>query len=220
MPKITDTVKHLLIINVLVYFATNMLMGEPSSSIPENTWEWGREALALFSPSSTYFKPYQIVSHLFMHSGLNHLFFNMFALYMFGTALETYWGAKKFLIYYLFTGFGAMVLHMIVLYVEAQYMGADGAGYLEYSRSWGASGSVFGLLAGFGMLFPNNVIQLIIPPIALKAKYFVLIYAGLELFLGFSGMNTGIAHFAHLGGALFGVLIILYWRKTDNRWLK
>ena len=218
MPKITDTVKHLLIINVLVYFATLLLMGEGERSA-ETFWELGRYGFALFFPTSDHFYPIQLVTHMFMHADEMHLLFNMFAVYMFGTALETYWGAKKFLIYYLVTGFGAMLLYLLV-----QYLGVMndpvGLAAIEKIPMLGASGAVFGLLAGFGMLFPNNVIQLLFPPIALKAKYFVLIYAAIELYLGVSGMNTGIAHFAHLGGALFGVLIILYWRKTDNRWLK
>ena len=199
MGRITDVVKNLLIINVIVFFGTKIMLGAE------------RGMFALYYPSlEEYFRPYQVITHMFMHGNEQHLFFNMFALYMFGSALEAYMGAKKFLFYYLFTGFGAMALHLFVNYLEIQYMnGSPGS-------VWGASGSVFGLLAGYGMLFPNQRIMLLIPPIPMKAKYFVSIYAAIELFLGVSSFNTGIAHFAHLGGALFGVLLILYWRKTGN----
>lgn len=214
MFRITETVKHLIIINALMYFVTNMLMGEGIAR-PESFWEMGRYGLALFFPTSDFFYPIQVVSHMFMHGDLFHLFFNMFAVYMFGSAMESLWGAKKFLIYYLFTGFGAMLLYLLVQYLGVVISGAD-ISMIENTPMLGASGAVFGLLAAYGMKFPNNVIQLIFPPIPLKAKYFVLIYGALELFLGISGANTGIAHFAHLGGALFGVLLILYWRKTGN----
>lgn len=208
MIKITDTVKHLLIINVLMYFGTTLL---------ESPLDWDRGTLALFFPFTEHFQPLQIVTHMFMHGDLNHLFFNMFAIYIFGSAMETYWGAKKFLFYYLFSGFGAMLLYLFTLYFEAIYI-VGNPDLLSVSPAWGASGAVFGLLVAYGMTFPNNVLQLIFPPVALKAKYFVIIYAVIELYLGVSGHNTGIAHFAHLGGALFGFLLVMYWRKYENRW--
>lgn len=222
MFRITDVVKHLLILNVLMYFGT-MLIGDPSPQtmnalVNEQTTnfsEWGRFRLALFFPTSDYFQPYQIVTHMFMHSDIGHLFFNMFAVFMFGPPLEEAWGPKRFLYYYLFTGFGAMALHMLVQYIEMSSGGVSP--FMVNVPVLGASGAVFGILIGFGMLFPNSVVQLLIPPIPLKAKYFVLIYAGLELFLGLGNFNTGIAHFAHLGGALFGFLLILYWRKYGSR---
>jgi membrane associated rhomboid family serine protease len=142
-----------------------------------------------------------------MHGNLTHLFFNMFAIFMFGPILEMTWGPKRFLIYYFFTAFGALVLHTGVSYFVA------GGDWNQMPGVLGASGAVFGILLGYGVYYPNNVIQLLIPPIPLKAKYFVMIYAALELFLGVSGSNTGVAHFAHLGGALFGLIIIWYWRK-------
>ena len=218
MLRITDVVKHLLIINVLMYFGT-MFLGEPSNEIMnelvmlrETDFSlWGRYRLAMFSPASPYFQPYQIVTHMFMHGGTLHLFFNMFALFMFGPPIEAMWGPRRFLFYYFLTGFGALLLHIIVQYIELTYFGAPA--YLAHIPMLGASGAIFGLLLAYGMLFPNNIIQLIFPPIPIKAKYFVLILAGIDLFLGLGGFNTGIAHFAHLGGALFGFLLIFYWRR-------
>jgi membrane associated rhomboid family serine protease len=217
MYRITDTVKHLLIINVLLYFGS-MLLGEPSSETmlslinerTNNFADWGRYRLAMFFPSSDYFQPYQIISHMFMHGSVGHLFFNMFGLYMFGPPLESVWGPRRFLTFYLITGFGALGLHLIASYLEIQMLG--GSSYMINVPMLGASGAIFGVLAGFGMLFPNTTIMLLIPPIPMKAKYFVLIYAVLELFLGVSNFTAGVAHFAHVGGAIFGVLLILYWR--------
>ncbi len=222
MYRITDVVKHLLIINILMYLGT-LLLGDPSSEamldlVNERTTDlsqWGRYRLAMFYPTSEYFQPYQLVTHMFMHGDLGHLFFNMFAVFMFGPPLEATWGPKRFLFFYLFTGFGALGLHLLVRYIDITTGGASP--FMANVPVLGASGAVFGLLLGFGMLFPNNVIQLLIPPIPLKAKYFVIIYAGIELFLGLSNFNTGVAHFAHLGGALFGFLLILYWRKFGSR---
>jgi len=207
MPRITDVVKNLLILNVLMYFGTYYLMGD------------NRYILAMFFPNAEYgfFQPYQIVTHMFMHGNTTHLLFNMFALYMFGSAVETRFGPKRFLLYYFITGFGALALYLLVKYLEISGVipGMD-AHDIFRTPMLGASGAVFGLLAAFGMLFPNAIITLIIPPIPMKAKYFVLIYAVLELFLGVSRFDTGVAHFAHLGGALFGFLLILYWKKTGN----
>ncbi|MFZ2900532.1 MAG: rhomboid family intramembrane serine protease [Saprospiraceae bacterium] len=217
MYRITDTVKHLLIINVLVFLGS-MLLGSPGEDVMmslinerSNLFaDWGRYRLAMFFPTSDYFHPYQIVTHMFMHADVGHLFFNMFGLFMFGPPLESVWGPKRFLSYYLITGFGALGLHLVATYMEIQMMG--GSSYLVNVPMLGASGAIFGLLAGFGMLFPNATIMLLFPPIPLKAKYFVLIYAVIELFLGVSNFTAGVAHFAHVGGALFGVLLILYWR--------
>ncbi|MCB0704379.1 MAG: rhomboid family intramembrane serine protease [Saprospiraceae bacterium] len=209
MYRVTDVVKHILILNVLMFLGTK-LMGEPTA-YPTQFSEFGRLQLAMFFPTSDYFRPYQIITHMFMHGNISHLFFNMFAVFMFGPPLEQAWGPKRFLIYYFVAGFGALLLHLGVSYLEMQQPGMAG---LENVPMLGASGAVFGLLVGFGMLFPDARIMLLIPPIPLKAKYFVLIYAGLELFLGLGKFAPGVAHFAHLGGALFGFLLILYWRRT------
>jgi membrane associated rhomboid family serine protease len=218
---ITDVVKHLLIINVLAYLGTQ-LMGEPNNEMMQalvageesRLSDWGRLQLAVFYPTSEFFRPYQIVTYMFMHGNLPHILFNMFALYMFGSSVESLWGPKRFLFYYFFTGVGALVLQLIVQTIELK----NGApGYIVNIPMLGASGAVFGILAAYGMQFPNNIIQLLFPPISMKAKYFVLIYAALEIGLGLSPFSTGVAHFAHVGGALFGALLILYWRKSGNR---
>lgn len=216
MYRITDVVKHLLIINVLMYLGS-MLLGDPPEYIYSFA-DWGRYRLAMFYPASDFFKPFQIVTHMFMHANLGHLFFNMFALFMFGPSLEANWGPQRFLFFYLGAGFGALGLYLLVQYLQISNINdIEMAKDLINTPVVGASGAVFGLLAGYGMMFPNNVIQLLIPPIPLKAKYFVLIYAGIELFLGLGNFNTGVAHFAHLGGALFGFLLILYWRRFGSR---
>ncbi|MBK8502098.1 MAG: rhomboid family intramembrane serine protease [Saprospiraceae bacterium] len=207
MFQITDVVKQLLIINGLLYMVTNVLMPNLAP------------ALAMYYPASDFFRPWQIVTHMFMHGNFQHLFFNMFALYMFGTALESYMGPKRFLIFYFISGFGALALYLFVWYLEISGLSPDQYQNFLASpyRMVGASGAVFGLLAGYGMLFPNSRIMLLIPPIPIKAKYFVLIYAALELYFGISNSNPGVAHFAHLGGAIFGALTILYWRKSGFR---
>lgn len=199
--NITPVVKNLLIINVLVYFGASLLLKSNAAM------------LYMFYHTNPNFEPYQIVTHMFMHGSTMHLFFNMFALFMFGPILEMTWGPKRFLIYYFFTAFGAAILHTLVSYIELTYLGnAD----ITNSAVVGASGAVFGLLLGYGVYYPNNIVQLLIPPIPMKAKYFVMIFAGIELFLGVSSFNTGIAHFAHLGGALFGLIMIWYWRSQGR----
>lgn len=212
MFRVTGVVRHLLIINVLMFFATMVLQ---SSGIDL------KDLLSMYYPLSDNFRGYQIITHMFMHFDLTHLFFNMFALYMFGPPIEARWGARRFLFYYLFTGLGALGLHLITFHFELQVIAesnlALAQNMLQHSGMLGASGAVFGLLAAFGMLFPNVQLMLIFPPIPMRAKYFVLIYGALELFLGIANFNTGVAHFAHVGGALFGVLLILYWRKFGSR---
>jgi membrane associated rhomboid family serine protease len=158
--------------------------------------------LAMVSWNSDYFMPHQLVTHMFMHSpnNLMHVFFNMFALWMFGSTLENVWGTKRFLIYYFLTGLGAAVLHQLVS--DAPVVGASGA--------------VFGVLLAFGMLFPNTriYIWMLFP---MKAKWFVLIYGAIEFYLGFAN-NPGdnVAHFAHLGGMVFGYIIIKYWSRNKR----
>ncbi len=206
--------------------------------------------LGLYQPQSEAFKPYQMVTHMFMHGGLAHIFFNMFALFMFGRVLEQVWGGKRFLIYYLVTGFGAALLHMLVGYLQAQNLLSElppgtlskiqteglealraGKNYVnpEMARlnvvintpTVGASGAVFGLLLAFGMLFPNARLMLLFPPIPIRAKYFVIGYGALELYLGLTQQGSNVAHFAHLGGMLFGIALIYLWKKNQfnqNRW--
>jgi len=207
-------IKNLVIINSLVLLATYL------------TGDFMYEKFSLFYFESPLFKPYQLVTHMFMHGGFMHLFFNMYALIIFGVALEQVWGSKKFFLYYMVTGLGAALLHSLVLYIDASsLMNAVQAGdqiavqkldALMRTPTVGASGAVYGVLLAYGMLFPNNVLQLIFPPIALKAKWFVLIFGVIELALGVSNTGGNIAHFAHLGGMIFGYFLIIYWKKNNK----
>lgn len=203
MPPITDVVKNLIIINVVLFFGIRYAM---PNLLPY---------FILYFPDTNYdlFKPLQLVTHMFMHGNTMHLLFNMYALYLFGSALENYWGPQRFLKFYFICGFGAIAMHLGVWSWELSNLSQP-----EYMRELGrgvvgASGAIFGLLAGFGTVFPNVVLSLIFPPISMKAKYFVLIYAGIELYLGVNGIQSGVAHFAHLGGALFGFLLVKYWQR-------
>jgi membrane associated rhomboid family serine protease len=230
-------VKNLIFINVLMllayYVAGNTL------NIDLN------QTLGMYFPKSDQFRPIQILSHMFMHAGFTHLFFNMFALYMFGQILEQVWGPKRFFIYYIVTGLGAMVIHEAVIAVQyARVMNIinpeqlqevldngykyllQGKVYFDpvmkelqsilYTPTVGASGAVFGVLLAFGVLFPNTQLMLLFPPIPIRAKYFVAIYGGIELYLAVTQPGSSIAHAAHLGGMLFGYILIRYWRKTSN----
>lgn len=265
-------VKNLLIINVLMFIA--QIVSEKSFGVNLE------DILGLHYPASMAFKPWQFITYMFMHGSFGHLFFNMFALWMFGYALENIWGPRRFLVYYLVTGIGAALVHYLVIFITInptvvllngliadpnapaifdfitqhalqinQYSGdiylqsqkfqealealaynpenrqalqiahnflVD---YREYYISLpnviGASGAVFGILLAFGMLFPNTLIFIyFLFPI--KAKYFVIIYGLIELFYGFSGANSNVAHFAHLGGMIFGFFLILYWKKRGR----
>ncbi|MBE0652825.1 MAG: rhomboid family intramembrane serine protease [Bacteroidales bacterium] len=224
-------VKNLIIINVLMFLA---LLGFQTAFGTDLN-----RILGLYYFKSPYFEPYQVVTHMFMHGSIGHIFFNMFALWMFGKVLEQVWGGKRFLIYYFVTGLGAVFLHMLVNHLElasslreasatfgvesfteenvrsmlqsgnplAQKVGAG-----LYVPTVGASGAVFGVLLAFGMLFPNTRLMLLFPPIPIKAKYFVIGYGALELWLGLTQSGSNIAHFAHLGGMLFGFLLIKFWK--------
>jgi len=149
------------------------------------------------------FHIWQLLSYGFLHGNLNHIFFNMFGLWMFGRDIERMMGARRFLIYYLTCVIGAGIVQLVVA-------GTQGGIY----PTIGASGGVFGILLAFAMAFPNRVIMLLFPPIPMKAKYFVLMYGLLELYLGLSGGAPGVANFAHLGGMFFGFMLIQYWRKA------
>lgn len=257
--SIPPVIRNLLIINVLVFFADYALstMGINLSRL-----------FALHNVQSAYFKPIQFVTHMFMHGGITHIFFNMFALYMFGRMLEIVWGPKRFLVYYFITGLGAAALHSFVNYISLVEIQNDMAAFIntpspdlfmafvrehlsnpspqindfiqQYSMApqsqqlityaqeltdkiylmhlnvptVGASGAVFGVLLAFGMLFPNTQLMLLFPPIPIKAKYFVMGYGAIELFaVIIPGSGDNIAHFAHLGGMIFGYFLIKYWNK-------
>lgn len=192
-------VKNLIIINILFFAAQELL--------PNGLGEQLTNMLGLHYIGSPLFNPYQIVTHLFLHGSIEHLFSNMFALWMFGRILEYDLGSKRFLIYYMVTGIGAALLHSGVVALENH-------GNVPFDViTVGASGAVFGILLGFGMLHPNDRIMLLIPPIPMKAKYFVIMYGVLELTLGFTGVASNIAHFAHVGGMLFGFPLLMYWKK-------
>ncbi len=193
MRNLPPAVKNLLIVNIIVFLGTE-LIGNPMYAL-----------FALFPISSPYFHWWQIVTHMFMHGSFGHIFFNMWSLIVFGPVLERMWGSKKFLIYYFVCGIGAAICHEAVLYFFVQ-------GMLNVPTV-GASGAIYGLLLGFGMLYPNYTLTLVFPPVSMKAKWFVIIFAAIELVTGIVGTNDGVAHFAHLGGMLFGLLLILYWKK-------
>lgn len=207
MQVLPEVTKNLIIINVLMFLAT--------LSFERFMYTY----LSLFPVQSPLFQPYQVVTHMFMHGSSMHIFFNMFTLFMFGPDIERAFGPKKFLIYYLATGLGAAALHTFVQYIEVSQMAPNSAELMDMlgTPTVGASGAIFGLLAAFGMLYPNRMLMLLIPPIPMKAKYFVLIFGAIELYLGLSGKQPGVAHFAHLGGAIFGVLIMLFWRSRGER---
>ena len=153
------------------------------------------------------FHSYQLVTYMFLHGGFGHLFGNMFALWMFGRTLEYELGSQRFLTYYMVCGIGAALIQMGV----ATLFG-------ENLTLLGASGAVFGLLLAFGVMHPNNMIYVIPFPFPIKAKWFVVGYAVLEILLGWSPLNTGVAHFAHVGGMLWGLALLLYWRKRGKIW--
>ena len=269
-----DVVKNLLIINILAFLATYVLAGTFGINLID--------FFGLHWIGAEKFEPYQLVTYMFMHGGPSHIFFNMFAVWMFGSALENYWGPKRFLTYYLITGFGAAFIHYAIAYfLDLQpviellngFINAPSAETLDHIRAnhsfeWGsqqivdlykknvsnisavingsatpvqldavrdfmiaykadflnqpnvvgASGSLFGLLLAFGMLFPNARLFMIFIPFPIKAKYFVLGYGLLELVQGISrNPNDNVAHFAHLGGMLFGYILIKLWSKNQYR---
>ena len=273
-------VKNLLIINGLMFLATVTFESSMGLDL--------RDLLGLHYFQSEKFNIFQIVSYMFMHGDISHIFFNMFAVWMFGSAIENVWGSKRFLIYYLLTGFGAAIIHYITIYIDmapiisqmeaiiyspnadaiigfanahpwGNYIDSirypqiyeetlefynntlqtlntnpndSGAlrdasvffqdylrHYLNLPNVIGASGSLFGILLAFGMMFPNMKLYMIFIPIPIKAKYLMIGYGAMELFSAIQD-NPGdnVAHFAHIGGMLFGFIIIKFWEKTGVRW--
>ena len=211
-------VKHLLIINVLLYLAT-FTMNRFQIDLTDYL------GLHFFKASD--FKPYQLITYMFMHGNFEHLFFNMFALWMFGNTLENIWGSKRFLWFYMLCGIGAGLCQEVVQYIQyvttlAQYDSVNFGGgqvismanYLNMLNTVGASGAIYGLLLAFGMMFPNSMIYLYFF-VPIKAKWFVIGYAVIELVSGFIG-GGNVAHFAHLGGMLFGLILILVWKKKGR----
>ncbi|MBK9729817.1 MAG: rhomboid family intramembrane serine protease [Chitinophagaceae bacterium] len=257
-------VKNLLILNGLLFLATVVLQNNYNIDLVN--------ILGLHFFTSTEFRPYQLVTHMFMHGSIMHIFSNMFALWMFGSVLENHWGPKRFLIFYFVCGLGGAFMHLGVTWFEYSNLQNAVNTYLlhpgipefatlstrydhllnmnaidQFISQWkqnptdpafinqsgemassflgiladipvvGASGAVFGVLLGFGMLFPNTYLYLLFPPIPIKAKYFVIFYGLFELYAGFSGTQSGVAHFAHIGGMLFGFILIRLWNKTNRQ---
>ena len=207
MRQITDIVKNLIIVNVVIYLVTMLVMPQV------------RDLLIFHYPAEgNGFQPLQIITHMFMHAPGGgdsllsmHLLFNMVGLYFFGPPLEALWGGKRFLFFYFFAGLGAVALHTLVSFIKVNYYGGTPGAML------GASGAISGIVVGFAYHYPNQKISLIFPPVSLAAKYFVPILLLIDLSLGLGRVGTGIAHFAHLGGALFGFLLIMYWQKFGSR---
>ncbi len=243
MGRLTDAVKHLLIINVILFFAT-MIYGD-------QMYQW----LSLWFPKNTNFEWWQVITHMFMHGSLMHIIFNMYALWAFGTPLERVWGRNKFLFFYFSAGLGSALLHSGVNY----YLFNDGLNALvdaglakdqildilargQYNTQWyelvpsskvdsfltayntpavGASGAIYGILVAFAFMYSEAKLMLIFLPVPIKAKYFVPLLIAVDLIFGIGNVNTGIAHFAHIGGALIGFIMMWYWKQNqfnDNRW--
>lgn len=223
MRNIPTITKNLLIINVLM-FAAYFVFSRLNINL--------NRLLGLHFFLESDFHLYQLVTYMFMHAGLSHIFFNMFALWMFGRIVETVWGPKRFLTYYLTCGIGAGLIQMVAQFISF-YLTMKGA-YPEFGigdvmtavhanefalNTWttvGASGAIYGILLAFGMLFPEERIFIFPLPVPIKAKWFVAIYAVLELSLGLGMPGDSVAHFAHLGGMLFGYLLIRYWQRHPN----
>ena len=209
--SVPAAVRNIIFINALVMVMTML------------NQEFMYEHFALFYPTSPFFHWWQPLTHMFMHGGFWHLFFNMYTLYIFGSILERVWGARKFLIFYFVTGLGAALVHTGVEWLQMHnWIGqaAEGAiaaqasiHALKMTPTVGASGAIYGVLMGYAMLYPDSILTLIFPPVSLKAKWFVLIFAAIELLTGITGTGGGIAHFAHLGGLIFGFILIRFWKK-------
>lgn len=249
MMRITDTVKHLIIVNIIFFVAANVLVPAMNQILP----------MYFFENPNFYF--WQPISSMFMHGSIMHIFFNLFALFSFGTTLETMWGGKKFLLFYLVCGLGAAALHTGVNYYVVHSginvlvdAGVDRGSIVsllqegKFNPGWatimgqehmmsmlsayntpvvGASGAIYGLLVAFAFMFPNAELMMMFIPVPVKAKYFVPgillldLYGGVAGGFSLFGGGGGIAHFAHIGGAVMGYLLMVYWKKTQfnkNRW--
>ncbi len=215
-------VKNLVIINAIVllvkYLGQGRFLGHHMDSL-----------LGLHFMGSPEFEPWQLVTHMFMHGDFWHLFMNMFGLFMLGSPLEYHWGSKRFLNFYLLCGLGGAALNMGVQAWELGRLAEQGTvaanleiGRILYTPMVGASGAIFGILAAFGILYPNVELMIFPLPIPIKAKWFVLLYAGYETYAGYAGLmgqgSDNIAHFAHLGGAVVGALLALLWRRRLQPW--
>jgi membrane associated rhomboid family serine protease len=187
--KIPPIVLNLIIINAIVFVA-QLVFGDPLTNL-----------LALYPYNSGFFKPYQLVTHMFAHGGFLHILFNMYALWIFGAVLERLWGPKKFLIFYLVCGLAAGLTQMF---------------FVSSAAAIGASGAIMGLLAAFAYTFPNTEFFILPFPFPIKAKYMAAIFAAFDLFGGFAG-GDNVAHFAHIGGLVMGLILVIIWNKTDKK---
>lgn len=224
MRNIPTVTKNLLIINVLAYLV-GMVFGIHSGGF--------NDLFGLHFFLAPDFGLYQLVTYMFMHASLSHLFFNMFALWMFGCIVERTWGARKFLFYYMACGIGAGLLQEMAQFVQFYMLAAESIHGFSVSQImtvakanvaginlWttvGASGAIYGILLAFGMLYPEERMFIFPLPVPIKAKFFVVGYAAIELFMAFSISGDDVAHLAHLGGMLFGFLLIRYWRRHPGR---
>jgi len=193
-------VKSLLIANVLMFVLELSYGGQLITALA--LWPLDQPGTLLEEPGAAHFQLLQLVTYSFLHGSVMHLFLNMYALWLFGTRMENLWGSGAFAGYYFTCVLGAGLVQLLVSSLSGGYY-----------PTVGASGGVFGLLLAFGMWFPNEVLILLFPPVALPAKWFVTLYAAIELLAGVTGSAAGVAHFAHLGGMLFGYLLIRYWRR-------
>lgn len=214
MQTIPTITKQLLIINCIAFLAS-LLVPSITAWCGLHYWQ------------ASQFHIYQFVTYMFMHGGFTHLFFNMFALWMFGCVVENVWGPKKFLFYYILCGVGAGLCQEIAQFVQYSLNGLAAYDYVslgngirmttgEFLNQWttvGASGAIYAILLAFGMIFPEQRIFIFPLPVPIKAKWFVMIYAGIELFSAISSTGDGVAHMAHLGGMLFGFILIRYWKR-------
>lgn len=214
LSNIPKAVKNIIFINILVMIMTSL------------NQQLMVEKFALFYPTSPFFHWWQPLTHMFMHGGWGHLLFNMYTLFIFGSSLERVWGPKKFLIFYFVTGLGAAAIHTGVEWIQMQNyitQAAEGSSAaftaihnLKIIPTVGASGAIYGVLMGYALLYPDAILTLIFPPVSLKARWFVLIFAAIELVAGITGTGAGIAHFAHLGGLIFGYLLIYLWKRQGT----
>lgn len=204
MIRLTPVVKNLILINVIVFLA--------GAISPERVFSCGFMSqmdvvsgyLALWNYQTICFKPYQLFTYMFVHGSFYHILFNMFGLAFLAPVLETYWGSKRFLVFYMIAGIGAAVFNILVIMILN--IGAFGS-------MVGASGALYGVLMAFGLIFPNMELSLMFFPIRFKAKYFVLVMALITFFSSATGSNSGIAHFAHMGGLVVGFIVVQIWRR-------
>ena len=196
MSNVPTVTKNLIIINVIVFLFTWVLERRDSTFM---------NAFVLFDPSTPWFHPWQLITYMFMHGGFWHILFNMYTLFIFGSVVERIIGSKKFLVFYLICGVGAAGFHLLV---TALLSGMSGP-------MVGASGAIYGVMLAYAMLFPESKLTLIFPPVTLSAKWMVIVFAAIELVTGVTSTVEGIAHFAHLGGMLFGFLIIKFWKSRN-----